>query len=322
MTPDPRPDFDHECFLISPIGAEDSDVRRRADGVRDYIVKPAAEELGLTPVRADDIAQPGQITLQVIEHVLTAKAAVADLTGANPNVFYELAVRHTARLPVVLIAHDEDRDKLPFDIAQMRTVFYDHQDLKSAADCRTQIAAQLHEALEKGAVDSPVAASVNLAHLQGGNPSEQVLAQLVSTVEGIAADNGRIQRMMEAVIERSPSGLDRPHDVDALDAVVRGLERLEALAAERDDKELGALCRQLMGPAGYLTRHPGLMTERRRGAEGNVRSWPIGAPRKSPVIETLMSSRRVIPRQDPRPPTRSDLETKGRGRRPRAPRSG
>jgi hypothetical protein len=59
MAPDPRPDFDHECFLISPIGPEDSDIRRRADGVRDYIVRHAAEELGLAPVRADDIAPAG-----------------------------------------------------------------------------------------------------------------------------------------------------------------------------------------------------------------------------------------------------------------------
>lgn len=238
--PDPRPDFDHECFLISPIGADDSDVRRRADGVREYIVKPAAEELGLTPVRADDIAQPGQITLQVIEHVLTAKAAVADLTGANPNVFYELAVRHTARLPVVLIAHEDHRDKLPFDIAQMRTVFYDHQDLKSAADCRTQIAAQLHEALEKGAVDSPVAASVNLAHLQGGNPSEQVLAQLVSSVESIAADNGRFQRTMELILDRS-SGID-DRGRFALESMTAHVVRLAELSKALDDPELQRIC--------------------------------------------------------------------------------
>lgn len=71
------PAFEDECFLISPIGDDDSDARRRADGVREYIVKPAVAELGLSTVRADDIAQPGQITLQVIEHVLEAKCTRA-----------------------------------------------------------------------------------------------------------------------------------------------------------------------------------------------------------------------------------------------------
>lgn len=84
------PDPEQECFVISPIGAEASDIRRRADGVLKFMIAPAAQKLGLTTVRADAIAEPGEITLQVIGHVLTAKAAVADLTGANPNVFYEL----------------------------------------------------------------------------------------------------------------------------------------------------------------------------------------------------------------------------------------
>jgi hypothetical protein len=234
MTPDLLPDFGQECFLISPIGDENSATRRTADGVRDYIVRPAAEEVGLLPVRADEIDQPGQITLQVIQHVLNAKAAVADLTGANPNVFYELAIRHTARLPVVLIAHVADRHKLPFDIAPMRTIFYDHRDLRSAADCRAQITAQLYEALA-GAVDSPVAASVNLSHLQGGNPSEQVLAQLVGTVEGMAVDTDRLERMI-AQLERSISAPPDGADPDVLRDLVTAVRRLDdMMSTSRDD---------------------------------------------------------------------------------------
>src|ERR1035438_5558575 len=202
MASEPPSEFETECFLISPIGDEDSDGRRRADRVRDYIVKPAVEELGLSAVRADDIAEPGQITLQVISHVREAKAAVADLTGANANVFYELAIRHTASLPVALIAHQKDRGQLPFDIAQMRTIFYDHQDLKSAADCKAQISEHLREALEKGAVDSPVAASVNLARLQVGNPSEQVIAQLVSTVEDMASETSATRHAISALADQ------------------------------------------------------------------------------------------------------------------------
>src|SRR3979490_353992 len=119
---EPLPPYEDECFFIAPIGKDGSDVRKRSNGVRDFIVKPAVAELGLTTLRADDLAKPGQITLQVIEHVLRAKGVVADLTGANANVFYELAVRHTAKLPVVLIAEADEIDRLPFDIAQMRVI--------------------------------------------------------------------------------------------------------------------------------------------------------------------------------------------------------
>jgi hypothetical protein len=169
-------------FFIAPIGAEGTETRDRSDGVLEYIVAPAAHDLGLTAVRADKIAKPGQITRQVIEHVVGARASVVDLTDANPNVYYEMAVRHTAQLPTVLIARDGE--KLPFDISQMRTIFFDHTSLKSAAECRTQITQHLREALD-GEVDSPIAASVTVQRLEHGTAQERVLAQLVDGIDEV-----------------------------------------------------------------------------------------------------------------------------------------
>src|SRR5436305_380329 len=80
------PALEKECFFIAPIGEPGTEDRKRSDGVLKFIVKRAAEELNLEAVRADEIAQPGQITLQVISHILGAHAVVADLTGRNPNV--------------------------------------------------------------------------------------------------------------------------------------------------------------------------------------------------------------------------------------------
>jgi hypothetical protein len=79
------PTLEQECFFIAPIGKDGSEERNRSDGVLEFIVARAAQELGLRAVRADQLAEPGQITLQVIEHVLGAKAAVADLTSRNPT---------------------------------------------------------------------------------------------------------------------------------------------------------------------------------------------------------------------------------------------
>jgi hypothetical protein len=181
--------LDAECFFIAPIGKEGTSERNRSDGILEFIVARAAEELGLTAIRGDQISEPGQITLQVIDHVLGARAAVADLTYLNPNVFYELAVRHTARLPTTLIA--EKGCDLPFDIAQMRTIFFDHTDLRSADSCRIAIVAQLREALDKGIVDSPITTSVDVRALQGGNEAERNIAELVTTVEDIS----KVQRL-------------------------------------------------------------------------------------------------------------------------------
>lgn len=198
MTIEHLPELDEECFFIAPIGDEGSEVRDRSDGVMEYIVAPAAQQHALETVRADKIAKPGQITRQVIEHVVGARAAVVDLTEANPNVYYEMAVRHTAQLPTVLIA--QDGEKLPFDIAQMRTIFFDHTSLKSAAECRAEIAKHLGEALG-GEVDSPIAASVAVQRLESGTPQERVLAQLVENTDEI--------RLRMRQLESSRLGPDR-----------------------------------------------------------------------------------------------------------------
>ncbi len=192
--PESMPTLETECFFIAPIGEDGSDIRHRSDGVLKFIVSRAAQELGLTAIRADQIAAPGQITLQVIDHILQAKAAVADLTNRNPNVFYELAVRHSARLPVALIvAHDEP--PLPFDLAQMRVIRFDYRDLESADQCRQAIVAQLREALD-GAVDSPIGASVDLRALGSGDRVERSIAEVLTGISELAG-------LQRAVLESS-----------------------------------------------------------------------------------------------------------------------
>ena len=109
---------DRLCFFIAPIGDEGSEIRKRSDQILNHIVKPAVGEFGYTVVRADKIEQPGLITAQVIQHVLDDPLVVVDLTGHNPNVFYELAIRHVIRKPVVQII--ASGDSLPFDVSQSR----------------------------------------------------------------------------------------------------------------------------------------------------------------------------------------------------------
>src|SRR5687768_15710073 len=91
--------LDRECFFITPIGSDDSPERRRADGLLESVVVPACEEHDLVAVRADRIAEGGHVTLQVLEHCAGAKMAVADLTGGNKNVLYEVGIRHALRMP-------------------------------------------------------------------------------------------------------------------------------------------------------------------------------------------------------------------------------
>jgi hypothetical protein len=173
----PNAKFERECFFISPIGEEGSAIRTRSDQVHKHIVSPAAREAGLKAVRADELAAPGRITNQIIDHLMHAPSAVADLTSRNPNVYYELGVRHTADLPVALIvAHDEPA--LPFDLAQMRVIRYDHTNLDSAEQCRRALVEHLL-ACQGGEVDSPIS---DFVRPPGGYRFERWFSEMIDDV--------------------------------------------------------------------------------------------------------------------------------------------
>lgn len=115
------------CFVISPIGSTDSVERKHANLVLSALIEPALADLELEVVRADGISKPGLITGQVIDHIANAALVIADLSFANPNVYYELALRHAVRKPVVQLIRTGD--KLPFDVGQYRTVEIDMTDI-------------------------------------------------------------------------------------------------------------------------------------------------------------------------------------------------
>ena len=153
------------CFVIAPIGEPDSDTRKRSDQILQHVITPAVSQVGYEPIRADQIDKPGLITNQVIQHIVSDPLVVADLTEHNPNVFYELAIRHALRLPLVQII--SMGDPIPFDVASARTIKVNHTDLDSVANAKDEIVEQIR-ALEADPLgfDTPISAALNLLQLR------------------------------------------------------------------------------------------------------------------------------------------------------------
>jgi hypothetical protein len=151
--------YERTCFYITPIGSDGSEQRKHSDLFLGSIIEPSLEPFGLTVVRADGIDKPGVITRQVVEYILRSRIVIADLSFHNPNVFYELALRHATRLPIVQIIRSSDL--VPFDVHQMRTINIDTTDIYSLVPkielYRSEIANQVRRALENSeAVDTPI----------------------------------------------------------------------------------------------------------------------------------------------------------------------
>lgn len=124
-----------QCFIITPIGDENSEIRRHIEGIIDAVIKPALEEWYEIEV-AHRISTPGSITKQIIEAIYNSKLVIANLTNCNPNVMYELALRHGIGKPVIMIA--VEGTKLPSDIMMQRTIFY-RNDARGVLELRDKL---------------------------------------------------------------------------------------------------------------------------------------------------------------------------------------
>ncbi|MDQ3816437.1 MAG: hypothetical protein M3362_01950 [Acidobacteriota bacterium] len=210
------------CFVIMPIGSGE----RYEVHLNRYenIIKPAVEGVYRDEaqiyhcIRADFISRTGSITRTVLEALYSSDAVIADLSELNPNVFYELGVRHSLRNKTVLIA--EKGTKPPFDIGDLRIIFYEDKvgaEKKVIPEIQEMLSAFLDD---ESMVDSPVFLAV--PSLASDRNIEEVKAQFYA----LEQENQSLKIKL-SVAEQTNISLR-----DSVSAITQGIDQIMSKLGE------------------------------------------------------------------------------------------
>lgn len=176
------------CFVLMPFGRKPTSAGAEIDfdAVYNNLIAPAIKEAELEPIRADNETVGGIIHKPMYERLILCEYAIADLTTANANVFYELGLRHAARPRSTVLMFSKDGKQLPFDVGPLRAIPYDLEKDGTPTNVevtKSLLVKSLHEArkavAEGSVIDSPVFQLVegypnNVAHAKTDTFRDQV----------------------------------------------------------------------------------------------------------------------------------------------------
>jgi O-acetyl-ADP-ribose deacetylase (regulator of RNase III) len=147
-----------KCFVIMPFGK-----KKDVDGTEvdfDYVyhelIEKAVEELGVECDRCDEIIDTGSIHKKMFRGIFDAEVAVVDITSLNPNVFYELGVRHALHKHITLVIRRNSNLPIPFNINGLNIVGYEIGTSDQIESYRKKIREHIENGLEKESPDSIV----------------------------------------------------------------------------------------------------------------------------------------------------------------------
>jgi len=172
-----------ECFIVTPIGDNNSSIRRETDGLIKAVFEPALNDHGIKPIAAHQIADAGSITRQVVKKILESELVIANLTELNPNVMYELGIRHCARKPTIVIAREGVN--LPFDLNDERTIFYKN-DIFGVEELKERLQTVIPNALRDEKPDNPVYRVVDVDLIkvsEGTTDADSIIDARLSLIE-------------------------------------------------------------------------------------------------------------------------------------------
>ncbi|MCB1907994.1 MAG: tetratricopeptide repeat protein [Rhodocyclaceae bacterium] len=155
---------DHKrCFVMMPFGKKLDASGREVDfdEVYETFIKPTIESEGLESIRCDEVDEAGNIHNRMFQLIWRAEVAIADVSIPNPNVFYELGIRHALHKAVTVIIRNRNA-KLPFNIANLNAIEYDFDRGAHDEEARRRIRRAVSVGLRDGQSDSHVSETLDL----------------------------------------------------------------------------------------------------------------------------------------------------------------
>lgn len=190
------------CFVAMPIRSAGSDEHAHFAGIYEMI-KGTVTAAGYTVLRADRNAAPGNINKEIITQLAEASLVIADLSDSNPNVFYELGVRHALRRSGTILLSDKLKSpSVPFDLGSYRVIQYEGS-IAGISSLLQEVQSAI-AALNSPDVDDFSTPSDSPVHDWYPQMPPDIIAQgRASVAPEIAEELVSLRRQLEAARERS-----------------------------------------------------------------------------------------------------------------------
>ncbi|MBN8253597.1 hypothetical protein [Priestia flexa] len=185
-----------KCFIVGPIGEEGSAVRKQADQVFRHIIKPVCESNDYEAIRVDQIHDTDTINQTIINYLEEAELVISDLSGHNPNAFYETGYRLAVGKPLIQLMHEGEA--LPFDVAGTRTIFYNLSDLDKVSAAKEKLTETIKAVSQE---EIPESQKTNETH-NSHEKDSKIFSLLLELKDNIQQLRGDISHTNNAMTEQ------------------------------------------------------------------------------------------------------------------------
>jgi len=182
-------------------------------------------------------------------HLLNDAIVIADLSDQNPNVYYELAIRHVIKKPYIHII--EIGQKIPFDIFATRTIYYDYKDLEMVEKVKKDLEDQIRFAEENPEkIDSPVSYSFNLSLLsKSTDRGDKNIVSVISLIQNLQLEMSHFTSNVQAELkeikqhiytpETGVAGKGQARDISKLNKIQKelGIQEKDKISGREDEDE-------------------------------------------------------------------------------------